>query len=587
MATLNSSNIVNNNVILTSDLLQLYDALNYVGASTQYLISLSGSLEGTASYATTASFALNGGGGGGAVTQIIAGTGITIFPLTGVGAVTVTSTAGGGGGGFPYTSSTPAVITGSLIITGSNLGADLIVTGSVIATQGFTGSLSSVDTAETASFVITAQTASYVLTAQTASFAATSLNSIDSILSQTSSKVIVAVNTASLTYLPLIFGTSSAAGTQQLNIDTDPGGPLYNPSLKSISASSFTGSLLGTASNNSATQYSLTATSASFINTVGVTGNVIYYPTFVSSSPSFPTTPTSPVSTSLNITTNAFSGSLIATTLSSSAITASSITSSFTGSLLGTSSWSTAAQQIQTVSTPSTSTHYPTFVDANNATATEESLYTDAGIQYNPNGNLLYVTSLTSSFTGSLQGGQNYATETQFAVTADYLLSTTQWISTPNSSSTLLVPTGSDVGIIWNFTGSTTCTITLNTASCKLGDQVQLFSTAFSNTGDEGRIRFTVSSSLMPNTRIIAAGTTPSPTNTARSIIQKIVGITANPNYPAQPAAFPYFHLICVSASNGLSTSGATWQLVEYSDARNTSGLLYRWSESIDWSTAS
>jgi len=31
MATLNSSNIVNNNVIQTNDLLQLYDALNYVG----------------------------------------------------------------------------------------------------------------------------------------------------------------------------------------------------------------------------------------------------------------------------------------------------------------------------------------------------------------------------------------------------------------------------------------------------------------------------------------------------------------------------------------------------------------------------
>jgi hypothetical protein len=288
----------------------------------------------------------------------------------------------------------------------------------------------------------------------------------------------------------------------------------------------------------------------------------------------------------LGLTINASNGLLIATTLSSSAITASSITSSFTGSLLGTSSWSTTAQQIQTVLTPSTSTHYPTFVDANNATATAESLYTDAGIQYNPNGNLLYVTSITSSFTGSLQGGQNYATTTSFAVNADYLLSTTQWISTPDTASTFSVPSGSDVGIIWNFTGSTTCTITLNTASCKLGDQVQLFSTYSSITGDDGRIRFTVSSSLMPNTRIIAAGVTPSPTNTARSIIQKIDGSSNNPYAMGQPSAFPYFHFICVSASNGLSTSGATWQLVEYSDSRNTSGQLYFWTSSLDWGTA-
>ena len=65
MATLNSSNIVNNNVIQTNDLLQLYNALNYTTTATPFLAEISGSLFGTASYCTTASFALNGGGGGG------------------------------------------------------------------------------------------------------------------------------------------------------------------------------------------------------------------------------------------------------------------------------------------------------------------------------------------------------------------------------------------------------------------------------------------------------------------------------------------------------------------------------------------
>jgi uncharacterized protein YrrD len=67
----------------------------------------------SSSFATTASYALNGG-----VTQIIAGTNVTISPAGGTGAVTINSTGGGGGGTtFPYTGS--AIISGSLIVTGS------------------------------------------------------------------------------------------------------------------------------------------------------------------------------------------------------------------------------------------------------------------------------------------------------------------------------------------------------------------------------------------------------------------------------------------------------------------------------------
>jgi hypothetical protein len=75
----------------------------------------------SSSFATTASHALNGG-----VTQITAGTGISINQST--GNVTITNTGGGGGATFPYT--------GSAIISGS-----LIVTGSTNSSGGFTGSL--------------------------------------------------------------------------------------------------------------------------------------------------------------------------------------------------------------------------------------------------------------------------------------------------------------------------------------------------------------------------------------------------------------------------------------------------------------
>ena len=47
----------------------------------------------SSSFAQTSSFALNGG-----VTQIIAGTNISLSPAGGTGAVTITSTGGGPGG---------------------------------------------------------------------------------------------------------------------------------------------------------------------------------------------------------------------------------------------------------------------------------------------------------------------------------------------------------------------------------------------------------------------------------------------------------------------------------------------------------
>jgi hypothetical protein len=78
-------------------------------------------------------------------------------------------TFGGGGGGtgtgFPFSGS--ALITGSLVISGSGADKTLTVDGTISASAGITGSL--FGTATTASFVTTAQTASFVTTAQTAS----------------------------------------------------------------------------------------------------------------------------------------------------------------------------------------------------------------------------------------------------------------------------------------------------------------------------------------------------------------------------------------------------------------------------------
>ena len=611
MAILDSSNIVNNNVIQTNDLLQLYDALNYVGASTQYLVSLSGSLLGTASYATTASYALNGGGGGGGgVTQIIQGTGVPITSTgpSGTGDVTINSTAGGGGGAFPYTASTPAIISGSLIITGSDLGPDLIVTGSVFSTQGFTGSLSGITTtasyvlnainaintaetasyvtlAQTASYVTLSQTASYVTLAQTASYAAFS-TAQNAISSETSSKVIVATDLSTNTYLPLIFASSNAAGTQQLNIDTDAGGPVYNPSLNSISASSFSGSLSGTASQASISSLtSLNTLTSSQIQTYFNINITPHYLTFVDANNGSATA--EPLYTSANTSIIPFTGLLTTTTLSSTAITASSITSSFTGSLRGTSSFSTEAKQIQTVSTTTNASHYLTFVDANNATATAESLYTDGNISFNPSTNLLRIPgSITSSFTGSLltQDGQTaHAVTTSFSATTDYLLSTTQWIVPDITYSFGLglyqVPDGRDIGLIWGYTGSGVAQINLNTSSCQLGDKLRIITTFHTNgSPGYGLMKILASSSDCPGVQIIGAGVTP--VNTKYKLIKQIGNASGN------NAENSIWNFICVSASNGSVTTNAAWQLTEYTDnffigALGSPGAPYYWSQRL------
>jgi hypothetical protein len=107
----------------------------------------------SASYALTASFALNGG-----VTSIVAGSGISINQAT--GNVTINST--GGGGVFPFNGA--AVITGSLLVSGSGVQ----VTGSLNVTNGITGSLfgtASYVTGSVFSNVNPALSASYALTA--------------------------------------------------------------------------------------------------------------------------------------------------------------------------------------------------------------------------------------------------------------------------------------------------------------------------------------------------------------------------------------------------------------------------------------
>jgi hypothetical protein len=389
MATLDSSNIVNGNVIEPNDILQLYNALNYNNLTSSYLVEISGSLLGTSSFATTASFALNCGGGGGGVTQIIAGPNITITSTGPSGTGDVTISSSGGGSSFPFVGN--AVITGSLSITGSNAGADLAIVGSVFASDGFTGSLQGTST--------------------NTALAATAISGL------TSSKVTITNNTSTNIDLPLIFASSSTPGTQQLSFDNDANGPYINPLNNSIEALSFTGSLLGTASqaanstlatsaisntqpyplvqisntNSNSLLYYLSilnyATLASALSASTVsntTSQAAHFLTFVNSNNTPAASEQLFTNPGLIFQPAINGGTLIASVLSASNISASSITSSagFTGSLLGTSSNALTSSFIRTTASTAAAAQYLTFVDSNNNTNAPEQLSTNANLYY-------------------------------------------------------------------------------------------------------------------------------------------------------------------------------------------------------------
>ena len=531
MAILNSSNIVNNNVIQTNDLLQLYNALNYTTTATPFLAEISGSLLGTASYAITASFALNGGGGGGAVTQIIAGTNVTITSTgpSGTGIVTISSSAGGGGSIFPYTGSTPAIITGSLAITGSNLGPRLIITGSVNATEGFTGSLSG--------------------TATNATLATTATTSL------TASKVTITNDTSTNQYLPLIFASSSTAEAQPLSFDTDSGAPSYNPSLKSISASSFSGSLLGTASQAANSVLTATATLALSASTVSIANATPYFLTFVPVN----NNPAASSQFFTNPSLTATSGLLYSTTLSASIISASSISASsiLFGSLLGTSSNALTSSFIRTTASVAATPQPLTFVDSNNAANDPEQLSTSnnqSTFAFTPStGKLVFGGDpatgkvSASSFTGSLLGVAANATTASHANTASVPLTTTQW-STLSAGGN--IPAGRDIGVVFDYTSNTGNDIfRLNTSSAQTGDQVQIATVGTYANG--GLLIVSTSGSSANSGSIIVAGYTNNP-STFSSVFSQYNDVSGSQSS---------WKFVCVAGG-----TKPKWQLVNYMD---------------------
>ncbi len=143
-----------------------------VSNTTQSIVELgTGGASISASYAVTASYAENGG-----VTQLIAGTNVTLSPTNGKGAVTVNAVLASSGSGTPNGPLYSLQFNNGGLFSGSGNftllnNADLYLTGSLRVSGSITGSL--FGTASWASTASNAITASYILNAVSSSFAST------------------------------------------------------------------------------------------------------------------------------------------------------------------------------------------------------------------------------------------------------------------------------------------------------------------------------------------------------------------------------------------------------------------------------
>jgi hypothetical protein len=128
------------------------------------------------------------------------------------------------------------------------------------------------------------------------------------------------------------------------------------------------------------------------------------------------------------------------------------VTGNVTGNLFGNA---TSADLIKTQSRATDATHWLTFVDSNNATATNESLYTDAGITYNPSTNVL-----TTNLSGNATSADLIKTQTRSTDANHFLI----FVDSDNATATN-ESLYTDAGITYNPSTNTLNTNLSGTAS--------------------------------------------------------------------------------------------------------------------------
>ena len=339
-----------NLIDITDSLLFNSGSQSFTGSLTA--TSFTGSLLGTSSYATTASYALNTGGNSG-VTKIIAGTNITIVSQSGFpeGTGNITISASSGGTSFPYTGS-DALITGSLGVTGSistsgsngtinglffsrgggnvstniSIGATTNFSSSATGTHNFaagnqslfnnTTGIHNTAIGQSALYSNTTGSNNIAIGQSALNFNTTGSHNLaignSSLFNNTSGSNNIAFGQnaglffsgSSSNNIAIGFGAGPSVNTEESNklyIASGSDTPLIKGDFAaktvnisgSLTATSFTGSLLGTASNASTASYVLNAVSSSFASTAsyafsGVTKVTAGTNITITSQPGFP-----------------------------------------------------------------------------------------------------------------------------------------------------------------------------------------------------------------------------------------------------------------------------------------------------------
>lgn len=337
--------------------------------------SISASFATSASYATTASYALNGG-----VTQLVAGTNVTLSPVGGTGVVTVNAVLassgsgtpngplyslqfnnGGlfsGSGNFTLLNNSDLNLTGSLRVSGS-------ITGSLFGTaswsnnsvnsqtssyvlnavsSSFASTASYVDLAKSASYVALAQSASYVLNAVSASFTVSSsysayaVNALMAVIANTASYVLNAVSSS--------FASTASIATNALSASFATTASFYR-------TFPYTGSALITGSLGVTGSVSITKSGSTVFSIDGSSGQLFSVTDSLSGSLfSVNTAAGLPVIEAFSDNTvNIGKFGSYGLIVNGNVVRATgSFTGSFTGSLFGTASWSVSASFARTAS---------------------------------------------------------------------------------------------------------------------------------------------------------------------------------------------------------------------------------------------
>ncbi len=178
-----------------------------------------------------------------------------------------------------------------------------------------------------------------------------------------------------------VSGTVSFNGSADVSITTT----FVDDDITALAGMSGTGYVVRTAANTYA-QRTLAVTANSGVtltNADGVSGNTTINVASTASN------------SANNLVLRDGSGNFAAGTITAT------LTGNVTGDLTGNAD---TATQVKTIQGSGNASYYPTFVNSDNGSATAETVYTDAGITYNPSTNTLSATNIVGTLTGNVTG---------------------------------------------------------------------------------------------------------------------------------------------------------------------------------------